>query len=150
MDVVFGTLLDTMWKIVIFSGASPSSSPLGNVEGKVKEILTLSWKLREHIGEMVTSSDFRILCPRYRQDFQHFFMDDVFATKDIKPSELEAKGAKVLLTMDLGLLRYDKSKAQAGGTEVIKSAVPLKAKILLVTAKDELITEQSSGSTNKH
>ena len=125
--------------IMIFSGALLESRFSSNIEVKLKGILQLSLRLRELIGQGVTSNDFQVICPRYKSEFDKTLMDDAFATNDAKYGDSEGSASSVILTTDLGLRRRERMKGTANAQGYIQQVVPLKAKVFLRSSVSELV-----------
>lgn len=139
LNIVFGLLVENIHKILTFAGASQELRLGGTIETKLRGILSSSRRLRELIGECVTSSDFHVLYPRYKENFDKILMDDAFARKDAKYDSVDSLANTVLLTTDLGLRRREKIKGAANTQDYLQQAIPLKAKVILRSAVSELV-----------
>lgn len=142
LDTLRTKILDDMSAVLVLAGARESpksqqshSSNFNAAAEKLKTIFSLCLKLREYMGERVSSSDFRVICPRPHADFRPEWMEDVCAPRGSKPA-----AGKVVFVTELGLGRREKLSNSAPGRASLVEAVPARAGVVLTTSVSEFLT----------
>ena len=138
LNNVFPALLNDMEELVNLAGAKADFRGAGSeaVVESIKNVLRLSWLLREHIGEGIASSDFQIICPSPNASFDPKQMDNAYCRRGDN-TRWKASSHVVFVT-ELGAMRREKLSNPTPGQESISSSISVKAAVVLSTSITQL------------
>jgi hypothetical protein len=135
-------LLEQLIEVLSLSGIQLSLEEIADKAtkafgSKLASLSRDSVALHRIIGIEMSTSDFTVICPRYKDIFEPDIMEDMDAGGPERDMNLHLDGrVSIVCTTDLGLCRHSKKANLKGEEATLEESILLKAKVVMPSMLD--------------
>lgn len=138
--------VEIVTNVLEIAGARLKTVPdtmIESVRDRIREIIVLITRIQRHVGEDISSSDFRLIAPRGGDRFAEDVMEDANSCEGA-PAQMDTA---VLGATGLGLLRQQQTRRFGEKDGEIVVDVLLKASVMLDDLVDEFMEDPMLGES---